>query len=88
MQNVLAHVGTVPVERYHAETEQRNDVRQVGGRDAQRRNAVVDNQRLQGWEHRASQNGHDMASTRYLHIAGDATQRQAVDGGEHQRHAG
>ena len=75
------------IEGDNHETERREDERDVHRRHAED-GALVDDHRLERRKDRAAEDGHDQAGGAELRVFPEAFEGDAVDGGEHQGHAG
>lgn len=73
------------VEEDDDEAYQRQDKRDVHCRKAAD-GATVDDARLQWRKHRPAEDGHDEAGGAKLGVIAESFERDAIDGGEHQRH--
>ena len=80
-------VGPVAIDGDDDEAEQRQDERQVGGGERAEHRALVDDHGLQRGQHRTAEDGHDESGGAELGIVAQSVERNAVDGGEHERHA-
>ena len=71
----------------HDEADEGQDERGVGGGEGTEEGALVDDGGLERGQHASAEDGHDESGGTELGIVAEALQGNAVDGGEHERHA-
>ena len=80
------HVGAIAIDRHHEETNERQNERGVGGREGLKDGTLVNDHRLQWWQHISASDGHDQTSGTKLRIIAHTIKGDTINGGEHQRH--
>ena len=85
--SLAAHVRALSVYGYHHEADERQDERNVDGWHAEEF-ALVDDRSLEWGQHATSEDSHDEAGSTKLGVVAQPGKRNAVDGGEHERHTG
>ena len=85
--SLAAQIRALSVYGYHHEADERQDERNVDGWHAEEF-ALVDDRSLERWQHATSEDCHDEAGSTKLGVVAQSGERNAVDGGEHERHTG
>ena len=71
----------------HDEADEGQDERGIGGGEGAQNGALVDDGGLERGQYASAEDGHDETGCSELGIVAKALQGNAVDGGEHERHA-